>query len=79
MRRTTQNPRELAGTPGTNKNHPILHTRTEAAKILRCSLRHIDHLRQRGELRATVVGARVLFLDSELQRFIAAATEGGAA
>jgi excisionase family DNA binding protein len=44
--------------------------RTEAARLLSISLRTLDSLLGRGELRGRRVGRRVLFPVEELQRFL---------
>lgn len=44
-------------------------TRKEAAKIRRCSLRTIDSLIARGEIKAEKKGARVLILRTELKGY----------
>jgi excisionase family DNA binding protein len=58
------------------QSHPIrlLASRQEAAEALGVSVRTIDALAERGELRAISIGARKLFAWAELRR-IAGSTE----
>jgi hypothetical protein len=55
-------------------NSPLL-TRVEAAAYLRRSVRHIDNLRKRGELQATLDGSCVCYLKSVLDDYIRRHTE----
>lgn len=49
---------------------PMLNTRKDSAFLLSLSLRTIDNLILRKELKATRVGGRVMISTDELQRFI---------
>jgi excisionase family DNA binding protein len=49
---------------------PLVLDRKESAEVLRISLRSLDYLLERGELRATRIGGRVLISWSELNRFV---------
>jgi len=87
-RDTPENPRKPVSNAGakTYKNQhstdkplvPVLLTREEAAQTLRCSLRHVDQLRERGQLRDVRLGTRVLIPMSEIHRLIADSMGGGA-
>ena len=48
---------------------PLLITRHEAAAALHVSLRTLDYLLARGELRARKIGRRRLILRVELEKF----------
>jgi excisionase family DNA binding protein len=68
-----ESPRPLAGEDTGTTEHgqsTQLLTREEVAKLLRCSLRHVDALRSQGRLRDVRLGTRVLVPMSEIQRLI---------
>ena len=45
-------------------------SRKDAATYLSCSMRYVDMLAKRGELRRAKIGAKTVFLRSELDRFL---------
>ncbi|HSW45113.1 MAG TPA: helix-turn-helix domain-containing protein [Phycisphaerae bacterium] len=55
---------------------PILVGRREAARALSISVRQLDILASRGQLRARRIGRRVLFHADDIRAFAAALTGG---
>ena len=49
---------------------PLLWTRPEAARRLRVSVRTLDALSSRGELRQVRIGRTVRYPEEELRRFV---------
>jgi len=49
---------------------PLVVNRPEAAEVLRISIRQLDSLIRRGEIRATRIDARVVLAWAELLRFV---------
>ena len=47
----------------------MLYSRLEAAQILSISLRTLDHVAARGEIRVRRIGRKVLIPRTELERF----------
>jgi len=72
--RQTMNAHAPVDDSNTPLDSPLL-SRAEAAKYLRCSERHIDNLRKRGELLATLNGSRVQYQKSVLDDYIRRHTE----
>ena len=52
-----------------NRSEPILVSKRDAARLLDLCVRTVEHLINRGELRAKRVGKRVLLLRDDLERF----------
>ena len=55
---------------GERQLQPLLYSKKNAAFLLSLSVRTIDYLIVRKELRAMKVGGRVMISSDELQRFI---------
>jgi excisionase family DNA binding protein len=60
---------ELEPKPSELLDSRLLFPKAEAARLLGVSLRTVDYMLARGDLKARRIGKRVLFERSELERF----------